>query len=116
MSDLQIHHQWPSTVYPGGGALWLAALGRSCSKPMRTINSSTGRRDRNAFSDGVVCDDSATYSINTASGTAPNRYWQDPSEIYVHSNNGFGLMRLSASREVGSPCRQSNGTHSIPES
>jgi uncharacterized protein (TIGR03437 family) len=87
---LSLTNQWPSKAYPGSSGLWLAASGRSCSNPVRTINSTTGCRDRNPFSDGVVCDDSATYSINTASGTSPNRYWQDPGQIYVHSNNGFG--------------------------
>jgi len=81
---------WPSASYPGGGGSWLAASGRSCSNPIRNINSTTGCRDQNPYSDGVVCDDSATYFTSTASGTAPTLYWQDPSQIYVHSNNGWG--------------------------
>lgn len=82
--------QWSSAGYPGWNGLWLAASGRSCSSPRRTINPTTGCRDRNPFSDGVVCDDSASYNIATPSGTAPNRYWRDPSEIYVHSNDWRG--------------------------
>jgi len=87
---LSLTNQWPSSSYPGSTGLWLAASGRSCSNPLRTINSTTGCRDRNPYSDGVVCDDSATYFVSTASGTGPNRYWQDPSQIYVHSNSGWG--------------------------
>lgn len=81
---------WPSASYPGSGGSWLAASGRSCSNPIRTINTTTGCRDKNPYSDGVVCDDSATYFISTPTGTAPNQYWQDPGQIYVHSNNGWG--------------------------
>jgi len=91
---LSLTNQWPSRTYPGASGLWLAASGRSCSNPFRTFNSTTGCRDRNPFSDGVVCDDSATYSISTASGTSPNRYWLDPSQIYVHTNNGFGASLI----------------------
>ena len=88
---LSLTNQWPSTSYPGSGGLWLAASGRSCSNPTRTINATTGCRDRNPSSDGVVCDDSATYFVSTPSGTAPNRYWQDPGQIYVHSNTAWGI-------------------------
>jgi uncharacterized protein (TIGR03437 family) len=84
-------NQWPSISYPGSPGLWLAASGRSCSNATRTINPTTGCRDQNPFSDGVVCDDSATYFVSTPSGTAPNRYWQDPGQIYVHSNYGWGI-------------------------
>lgn len=99
---LSLTNQWSSASYPGSGGLWLAASGRSCSNPIRTINSTTGCRDRSPFSDGVVCEDSAAYSVNTASGTAPNRYWQDPSQIYVHSNNGFGSSLILCSNS-GNP-------------
>jgi hypothetical protein len=79
-------NQWRSTGFPGNTATWLAASGRSCSNPTRTINATTGCRDKNPFSDGVVCDDSATYSVSTPNGTQPSRFWQDPGQIYVHSN------------------------------
>jgi pimeloyl-ACP methyl ester carboxylesterase len=83
-------NQWPSASYPGSASSWMAASGRSCSDPIRTIDATTGCRDKNPYSDGVVCDDSATYFTSTPSGTAPNSYWQDPSQIYVHSNYGWG--------------------------
>jgi hypothetical protein len=51
----------------------------------------------------VVCDDSATYSISTASGTSPNRYWQDPSQIYVHTNNGFGSSLILCGNDGQKP-------------
>jgi pimeloyl-ACP methyl ester carboxylesterase len=83
-------NQWSSTSYPASAGSWLAASGRSCSNPTRTINTTTGCRDKNPYSDGIVCDDSATYFTSTPTGTAPNQYWQDPGQIYVHSNNGWG--------------------------
>lgn len=88
---LSLTNQWPSTSYPGSASLWLAASGRSCSNAVRTINPTTGCRDGNPYSDGVVCDDSATYFVSTPSGTGPNRYWQDPGQIYVHSNTAWGI-------------------------
>jgi pimeloyl-ACP methyl ester carboxylesterase len=88
---LSLTNQWPSTSYPGSPGLWLAASGRQCSNAVRTINATTGCRDRNPYSDGVVCDDSATYFVTTPSGTGPNRYWQDPGQIYVHSNTVWGI-------------------------
>jgi fibronectin type 3 domain-containing protein len=88
---LSLTNQWPSSAYPGTGGFWLAASGRSCSNPLRTINTTTGCRDRNPYSDGVVCDDSASYSISTPFNTGPNRYWQDPGQIYVHSNTAWGI-------------------------
>jgi uncharacterized protein (TIGR03437 family) len=88
---LSLTNQWPSTSYPGSGGAWLAASGRSCSNPIRTLDTTTGCRDKNPYSDGVVCDDSATYSVSTPSGTAPTLYWQDPGQIYVHSNYGWGI-------------------------
>jgi pimeloyl-ACP methyl ester carboxylesterase len=100
---LSLTNQWPSSSYPGGPGLWLAASGRSCSNAVRTINATTGCRDRNPYSDGVVCDDSATYSISTASGTSPNRYWQDPSQIYVHTNNGFGSSLILCGNDGQKP-------------
>src|ERR1039457_6825784 len=100
---LSLTNQWPSTSYPGSPGLWLAASGRSCSNAVRTINATTGCRDRNPYSDGVVCDDSATYSISTASGTSPNWYWQDPSQIYVHTNNGFGSSLILCGNDGQKP-------------
>lgn len=88
---LSLTNQWPSTSYPGGAGLWLAASGRSCSNAVRAVDTTTGCRDRNPYSDGVVCDDSATYSVSTPPGTGPNRYWQDPGQIYVHSNMAWGI-------------------------
>ena len=79
-------NQWRSVGFPGSGGTWLAASGRQCSTPVRNLDSSTGCRDANKFSDGVVCDDSATYAISTPSGTAPTQYWSDPGQIYVHTN------------------------------
>jgi pimeloyl-ACP methyl ester carboxylesterase len=88
---LSLTNQWPSTSYPGSTATWLAASGRSCSNAVRAIDPTTGCRDKNPYSDGVVCDDSATYFVSTPTGTAPNQYWQDPGQIYVHSNYGWGI-------------------------
>jgi uncharacterized protein (TIGR03437 family) len=88
---LSLTNQWPSTSYPGNAGKWLAASGRSCPNAVRAIDPTTGCRDKNPYSDGVVCDDSATYFVSTPAGTAPTQYWQDPSQIYVHSNYGWGI-------------------------
>jgi uncharacterized protein (TIGR03437 family) len=83
--------QWATAAYPGSGGVWLAAAGRSCSNAVRTTNPSTGCPDRNPFSDGLVCAVSATYGKDTPAGTAPSRLWQDPEQIYVHTNSLSGL-------------------------
>jgi uncharacterized protein (TIGR03437 family) len=88
---LSLTNQWPSISYPSSAGLWLAASGRSCSNAVRTVDPTTGCRDKNPYSDGVVCDDSATYSVSTPTGTGPNQYWQDPGQIYVHSNTAWGV-------------------------
>jgi pimeloyl-ACP methyl ester carboxylesterase len=85
--------QWNGLAYPGVDGAWLAASGRSCSDPTRYGNASTGCRDENPFSDGVVCDDSASYNVVptqwalSPTGTRPNRLWRDPGQIYVHSHS-----------------------------
>ena len=84
---LGLHNQWSNGAFPGTNRTWLAASGRSCSDPTRYLDASTGCRDRNPYSDGVVCDDSATLNMNTSNGSKPNRYWQDPGGIYVHSHD-----------------------------
>lgn len=83
--------QWPPFGFPGSTGRWLAASGRSCSNAIRIFDSTTGCRDSNPYSDGVVCNDSAVYNIRTVSGTSPVYYWQDPGQIYVHSNGVGGL-------------------------
>ncbi len=84
-----LNNQWGAGTFPGTNRKWLAASGRSCSNPVRSLDPTTGCRDRNPYSDGVVCDDSATLNLNMSSGSQPSRYWQDPGEIYVHSS-GWG--------------------------
>lgn len=84
---LNLTNQWGNSAFPGNNRVWLAASGRSCSNPIRNLDNTTGCRDSNPYSDGVVCDDSATYWVNTAAGTRPSRYWQDPGGIYVHSHD-----------------------------
>jgi uncharacterized protein (TIGR03437 family) len=86
-----LNNQWGNGGFPGTNRIWLAASGRSCSDPTRNLDATTGCRDRNPYSDGVVCDDSATFSVNTSSGSKPSRYWQDPGGIYVHSHSWGGL-------------------------
>lgn len=85
---LGLTNRWGSGSFPGTRGRWLAASGRSCWDPVRDLDSSTGCRDSNPYSDGVVCDDSATYWVKTASGTRPDQLWQDPNKIYVHTH-GF---------------------------
>jgi pimeloyl-ACP methyl ester carboxylesterase len=82
--------QWGNTLYPGNNGVWFAASGRSCHNPYRTVDPTTGCRDSNMFSDGVVCNDSATYNIAAPAASKPNLYWQDPSQMYVHSSGGLG--------------------------
>ena len=82
--------KWAAGNFPGFGGVWLAASGRSCSTPARLISPSTGCRDKNPFSDGIVCDDSASYFGETAN--KPTALWQDPGQVYVHSNSTFGSL------------------------
>lgn len=96
-------NRWGSLEFPGNNRLWLAASGRSCSNPVRNLDTSTGCRDANPFSDGVVCDDSATYWVNTAGVTRPTRLWQDPGRIYVHSHNSATSLILCGNS--GDPTR-----------
>lgn len=84
------NNQWAAISYPGNTGVWFAASGRSCSNPYRTIDSTTGCRDSNVYSDGVVCDDSATYAIAAPAASKPTLYWQDPSHMYVHASGGLG--------------------------
>lgn len=83
---------WNSDAYPGAAGRWLTAAGRSCSNPVRALNPSTGCRDSNPFSDGVVCADSATYNIVVPAPARPTELWQDPNREYVHSTSGGGLF------------------------
>ena len=84
-----VTNQWKSASVPD---VWLAASGRSCSNAARTINPGTGCRDKNPFSDGIVCDDSASYFGATG---GPTILWQDPGQVYVHSNSGVGSIGSS---------------------
>jgi uncharacterized protein (TIGR03437 family) len=93
---LSLVNQWASKGFPGGGGTWLAAVGRAYSDPRRL---GTGCRDVNPFSDGVVCDDSAQYNVNTPSGTQPSDRWQDPDRTYVHSHNPFTRLILADSSD-----------------
>jgi pimeloyl-ACP methyl ester carboxylesterase len=82
---------WQSGSFPGTNGFWLAASGRSCSNPKRTTDSSTGCQDSAAYSDGVVCAQSAGYDITDQIGIAPNLRWPDPYARYVHSTAAWGL-------------------------
>ena len=84
-----VTNQWKSASVPD---VWLAASGRSCSNAARTISPGTGCRDKNPFSDGIVCDDSASYFGATG---GPTILWQDPGQVYVHSNSGVGSIGSS---------------------
>jgi len=86
-----LNTKWSAASYPGVRGTWLAASGRYCSNPIRAFDSTTGCRDLNPLSDCIVCDDSASFSIGTTSGTAPTLYWQDPSRVFVHTNSWGGL-------------------------
>jgi len=88
---LSLTNQWSTYGFPGSGRTWLAASGRACNIPTRL---STGCRDQGPYSDGVVCQDSAAYSVNTAAGTQPNYSWADPNRAYVHSFSGFTSLIL----------------------
>ena len=83
---LSMTNRWSADVFPGSGGIWFAASGRAISIPTRLA---TGCRDQNPYSDGVVCEDSAAYNVNTTTGTQPNHSWADPSGVYVHSYSGF---------------------------
>jgi len=99
---LSLTNQWSAYGFPGSGRTWLAASGRACSIPARL---GEGCRDQNPYSDGVVCQDSAAYSVSTASGTLPNYFWSDPSGVYVHSYSGFTSFIL---------CNTSDQTRYLP--
>ncbi len=92
-----ITNRWRNTAFPGMGT-WLAATGRFCGNATR---GSTGCRDANPRSDGVVCDDSAAYNITTPAGTAPSRRWQDPSNVYAHTSSQFGFLIFGCNATVG---------------
>jgi pimeloyl-ACP methyl ester carboxylesterase len=101
--------RWAAISYPGTSGVWYAASGRSCHNPYRTVDPTTGCRDSNVYSDGVVCNDSATYSVVAAAASQPTRYYQDSSQMYVHSSGGLG--------GVGSAlilCGNSGGPNSPP--
>jgi hypothetical protein len=90
--------RWSGGGFPGTNGTWLAASGRACSDPARLT---TGCRDQNPFSDGVVCDDSASYNVSTSQGTRPNYPWKDQSGVYVHSFSGFtGFILCDTSDET----------------
>jgi uncharacterized protein (TIGR03437 family) len=88
---LSLTNQWSAYGFPGSGRTWLAASGRACSVPTR---STTGCRDQNKYSDGVVCQDSAAYNVSTSAGTQPNQSWADPNGVYFHSSNVFTTLVL----------------------
>lgn len=88
---LTLTNQWSAFGFPGNSRAWLAASGRACNVPTRLT---TGCNDQNPYSDGVVCQDSAGYNINTQAGTRPNYLWSDPNRMYVHSFNGFTSLIL----------------------
>ena len=88
---LSLTNEWSADGFPGSGRIWLAASGRAINDPIR---SSTGCRDQNPYSDGVVCQDSAAYNVSTAVGTQPNYGWADPTRSYVHSFSGFTSLIL----------------------
>jgi pimeloyl-ACP methyl ester carboxylesterase len=90
---LPLTNRWAASGFPGGSGVWLAASGRQCSNPIRNLNlgAPTGCRDSNKYSDGVVCNDSAIYNLSTPVGTSPSVLWQDPSQMYVHTNAAWGL-------------------------
>jgi type II secretory pathway pseudopilin PulG len=83
---------WNQGSFPGATSRWLAASGRSCANAVRALNPSTGCRDANPFSDGVVCEDSAIYQTAAPMPTKPTDYWQDPDRQYVHTTSGGGLF------------------------
>ena len=85
---LPLTNQWSTFGFPGTGRAWFAASGRACNNPIRHL-SSEGCSDQNKYSDGVVCQDSASYNVATASGTGPNFLWSDPAGAYIHSSSGF---------------------------
>jgi hypothetical protein len=92
---LSLTNQWSAYGFPGSGRTWLAASGRACNFPTRLT---TGCRDQNPYSDGVVCQDSASYNVSTSAGTQPNYSWADPNGVYVHTFNwasGFILCNTS---------------------
>lgn len=92
---LSLTNQWSAYGFPGSGRTWLAASGRACKIPTRLT---TGCRDQNIYSDGVVCQDSAAYNVNTSAGTQPNQSWADPNGAYYHSPSGFtGLILCNTS-------------------
>ena len=85
---LPLTNQWSAFGFPGSGRIWFAASGRACSNPIRHL-STAGCRDQNPYSDGVVCQDSASHNVSTSTGTSPNYSWSDPTSVYVHSSSGF---------------------------
>jgi uncharacterized protein (TIGR03437 family) len=88
---LSLTNQWSAYGFPGSGRTWLAASGRACNIPTRLT---TGCRDQNIYSDGVVCQDSAAYNVSTSAGTQPNQSWADPNGVYYHSSSGFTALIL----------------------
>ena len=88
---LSLTNQWSAYGFPGSGRTWLAASGRACNIPTRLT---TGCRDQNIYSDGVVCQDSAAYNVSTPAGTHPNQSWADPNGVYYHSSSGFTALIL----------------------
>lgn len=82
---LGLHQSWAGKGFPGVASTWLAAAGRSCPDPVRSLSTPSGCSDAQPHNDRVVCSQSATYAVNTPSGTAPTSIWTDPERRYVHT-------------------------------
>ena len=74
---LSLTNEWSAAGFPGSSRIWFAASGRAVSPSTRLLGI-TGCRDQNPYSDGVVCQDSASYNVGTAVGAKPTQGWADP--------------------------------------
>jgi pimeloyl-ACP methyl ester carboxylesterase len=92
---LSLHSRWSTTGFPGVGSQWLAAAGRACNDPVRSLTTPAGCSDGSPRNDTVVCSDSATYSVVTSPATKPTTLWTDPEQRYIHADPFvLGLSRL----------------------
>ena len=89
---LGLNQRWGATQISGGSPAWLAASGTFCKDPTRSILNPVGCPNNSPSSDGVVCDQSARFSLNVPANT-PTSTWS--SDFYAHTSSILGTRYLN---------------------
>ncbi|MEM2126207.1 MAG: pre-peptidase C-terminal domain-containing protein, partial [Candidatus Methanosuratincola sp.] len=89
--------RWGSSEFLGRPGVWLTAAGTSCDDPTRYPGFGPGCPDHNPRSDGVVCEQSASFRVRVQRNT-PTDQFTDPDHAYSHSGSlGSWLVLCSGS-------------------